>query len=154
MFRTYSDLTSFSVMSTIQPPDMKKVVDWSCHAHSILSNTPATYIIQNHNIYNIQHTQYTIYNIHNIQYTTYTIYNIQHTIFFYKQLKTNSAAGPDSLPPIFYRNAQHSLKYPLTILFRNCIDLHELPNEWKFSIITPKFKSGSHHFHPITALLH
>ena len=59
------------------------------------------------------------------------------------KLKTNSAAGPDLLPPIFYRNTQHSLKYPLTTLFRNCIDLHQLPNEWKFAIITPKFKSGS-----------
>ena len=61
----------------------------------------------------------------------------------WKNLKTNSAAGPDLLPPIFYSKAQHSLNYPLTILFRNCIDLHDLPNEWKFSIITPKFKSGS-----------
>ena len=60
-----------------------------------------------------------------------------------KNLKTNSAAGPDSLPPIFFHHARFSLIHPLTILFRICIDLHELPNEWKFSIITPKFKSGS-----------
>ena len=59
------------------------------------------------------------------------------------KLKTNSSAGPDSLPPIFYRNARSSLIYPLTIFFRICIDLHELPDEWKLSIITPKFKSGS-----------
>ena len=60
-----------------------------------------------------------------------------------EKLKTYSAAGPDLLPPMFYSKAQHSLNYPLTILFRNCIDLHDLPKEWKFSIITPKFKSGS-----------
>ena len=59
------------------------------------------------------------------------------------KLKTNSSAGPDSLPPIFYRNARFSLTYPLSILLRIFIDLHELPNEWKLSIITPKFKSGS-----------
>ena len=59
------------------------------------------------------------------------------------KLKSAKSAGPDSLPPIFYRNARFSLTYPLTILFRICIDLHELPDEWKLSIITPKFKSGS-----------
>ena len=41
----------------------------------------------------------------------------------------------------------------LTILLRICIDLHKLPDEWKLSIITPKFKSGSpplpSNYHPI-----
>ncbi|MFZ2538081.1 MAG: reverse transcriptase family protein [Oscillospiraceae bacterium] len=58
-------------------------------------------------------------------------------------LKTNSAAGPDKLPPIFFRKTSSSLSYPLSIIFRTFFDLHELPAEWKTSIITPKFKKGS-----------
>ena len=47
------------------------------------------------------------------------------------------------LPPILYRNARDFLVFPLSILFRTFIDSHELPNEWKFALITLKFKSGS-----------
>jgi len=59
------------------------------------------------------------------------------------KLKTNSAAGPDCLPPIFFHHAAASMQYPLSILFRSLIDLHSLPSEWKTSVITPKFKKGS-----------
>ncbi|MFZ2539438.1 MAG: hypothetical protein WAX04_11120, partial [Oscillospiraceae bacterium] len=60
-----------------------------------------------------------------------------------KKLKTNAASGPDSLPPILFNKASASLVYPLSVVFRTFIDLHDLPNEWKKSIITPKFKKGS-----------
>ena len=60
-----------------------------------------------------------------------------------KKLRTNSAAGPDKFPPVLFKNTRDSLALPLSVLFRNYIDLHELPNEWKFAIITPKFKPGS-----------
>ena len=58
-------------------------------------------------------------------------------------LKPNSAAGPDSLPPILFRKTANALIHPLTTMFRSFIDLRTLPQEWKHSIITPKFKKGN-----------
>ena len=57
-----------------------------------------------------------------------------------KNLKTHSAAGPDRLPPIFYKNTSNIITHPLSIIYRTFIDTHQLPSEWKHSIITPKFK--------------
>ena len=59
-----------------------------------------------------------------------------------KKLKTHSAAGPDRIPPIFYKNTSTTITYPLSLLFRTSIDTHQLPSEWRHSIITPKFKKG------------
>ena len=59
-----------------------------------------------------------------------------------KKLKTNTAAGPDGLPPILFYYTAHSLSVPLSILFRSLIDLRSVPSEWKQAIITPKFKKG------------
>ena len=59
-----------------------------------------------------------------------------------KKLKTHSAAGPDRIPPIFYKNTSTTITYPLSLLYRTFIDIHQLPSEWKHSIITPKFKKG------------
>ena len=36
-----------------------------------------------------------------------------------------------------------TLCFPISVLFRSLLDLHNLPSEWKHSIISPKFKSGS-----------
>ena len=44
-----------------------------------------------------------------------------------RKLKMNSAAGPDRLPPIFYRQTEVSITNPLSILYRTIIDLHTLP---------------------------
>ena len=60
-----------------------------------------------------------------------------------QKLKPHSSAGPDRLPPIFFLKTKLSLSSPLAIIFRTFIDLHDLPTEWKSSIITPKFKKGS-----------
>ena len=59
------------------------------------------------------------------------------------KLKSNSAAGPDRLPPIFFKHTASELTFPLSILFRTFIDLHTLPDEWRHANITPKFKKGS-----------
>ena len=70
-----------------------------------------------------------------------------------KKLKTNSAAGPDNLPPILFHYTAPSLSLPLSILFRSLIDLRTLPQEWKLSIIIPKFRRGAPsdptNYHPI-----
>ena len=59
-----------------------------------------------------------------------------------RNLKTHSAAGPDRLPPIFYKYTSKTITHPLSIIYRTFIDIHQLPSEWKHSIITPKFKKG------------
>ena len=75
-------------------------------------------------------------NIHisDINTSPQTIYRIL------KKLKTNSAAGPDGLPPIFYHHTAQSMSFPLSIFFRTLIETHSIPDEWRRAIITPKFK--------------
>ena len=57
-------------------------------------------------------------------------------------LKSNSAAGPDNIPSIFYKKSAAAISYPLSIMFRSFIDLHGIPSDWRSAIITPKFKKG------------
>ena len=59
------------------------------------------------------------------------------------KLKKHSAAGPDNLPSIFFRNTSHTLSFPLATIFRSLLETRDLPTEWKHSIITPKFKKGN-----------
>ena len=59
-----------------------------------------------------------------------------------RDLKSNSAAGPDNIPSIFYKKTSVAISYPLSIMFRTFIDLHDIPTDWKTAIITPKFKKG------------
>jgi len=47
------------------------------------------------------------------------------------KLKLNAAAGPDRLPPIFFRKTAKSISGTLSIIFRTFVDLHELPSDWK-----------------------
>ena len=83
-------------------------------------------------------------------------FDIPDIIKILKKLKTNSAAGPDNLPPVFYNKTAHNIAYPLKQLFRTFIDSRTLPQEWKNSIITPKFKKGLStdpaNYRPIIAL--
>ena len=60
-----------------------------------------------------------------------------------RSLKSNSAAGPDCLPSIFFKQTASELAFPLSIIYRTFIDLHTLPTEWRHANITPKFKKGS-----------
>ena len=55
------------------------------------------------------------------------------------KLKSNAAAGSDRIPAILYRKTS-TISIPLSIIFRTCFELRNLPSEWKFSIITPKLK--------------
>jgi hypothetical protein len=59
-----------------------------------------------------------------------------------RKLKSNSAAGPDRLPPIFFKQTAAIISFPLSVLFRSFIDLQSLPSEWRHANITPKFKKG------------
>ena len=59
------------------------------------------------------------------------------------KLKSNAAADPDRIPPIFYRKTSSTISIPLSIIFRTFFELRTLPSEWKSSIITPKLKKGT-----------
>ena len=91
---------------------------------------------ENHQKTSKHHKHQTSPNLNDITFDTPDIIKIL------KKLKTNSAAGPDDLPPIFYNKTAKNIAYPLKQLFRTFIDSRTLPQEWKNSIITPKFKKG------------
>jgi hypothetical protein len=57
-------------------------------------------------------------------------------------LKSNSAAGPDLIPSIFFKKTSSIISYPLATMYRIFIDLHDIPSDWKTATITPKFKKG------------
>ena len=69
-------------------------------------------------------------------------------------LKSNSAAGPDFIPSIFFMKTSHIISYPLATMYRIFIDLHDIPSDWKKTIITPKFKKANHLSHLTIARLH
>ena len=56
--------------------------------------------------------------------------------------KKSFAAGPDGLPPFFFKKMARSLAYPVaelcTLFFKNC----SLPCIWKTAFVTPVFKKG------------
>ena len=58
------------------------------------------------------------------------------------KLKSNSAAGLDQLPPIFYCNTASAIDFPLSVLFRSTLDLRDLPDKRRQAIITPKLKKS------------
>ena len=59
------------------------------------------------------------------------------------KLKAQSAAGPDSFPPIIYKQLAHQLCEPLAIMFRLLMQFGEIPDLWKQATVTPIFKKGS-----------
>ena len=58
-----------------------------------------------------------------------------------KKLKSNSASGPDGLPPLLFKRLGACLAEPLSAFF-NSFSVHQMPNVWSKAIITPVFKSG------------
>jgi Reverse transcriptase (RNA-dependent DNA polymerase)/Endonuclease-reverse transcriptase len=59
------------------------------------------------------------------------------------KLKTNSAPGPDGLPPILYKSLKYQLAEPLSIMFLLFFQYGQLPDEWKTGIVKPIFKAGN-----------
>ena len=58
------------------------------------------------------------------------------------KLKTNSAGGPDGIPPSFLKNALSHISAPLAFLFQLMFDSTFVPNIWLKAHVTPIFKKG------------
>ncbi len=71
-----------------------------------------------------------------------------------KDLKTNSTAGPDGIPPISLKKCVETLKTPLTIIFKKSFESGTVPDKFKIGIVTPIHKGGSRsdpkNYRPIT----
>jgi hypothetical protein len=60
-----------------------------------------------------------------------------------EKLKTNTAHGPDGLPPILYKSLKFQIAEPLSLLFKQIYQYGELPDKWKEATIRPIFKKGN-----------
>jgi hypothetical protein len=60
-----------------------------------------------------------------------------------KNLKTDSAAGPDEIGPKLLQELESVLTKPLTWIFRESINSGEVPAEWRSANVTPIFKKGA-----------
>ena len=59
------------------------------------------------------------------------------------KIKPKTSKTPDSIPPIFLKNAGKSLIPALKQLFQSSLDNGTLPKEWKTALINPVHKKGS-----------
>jgi hypothetical protein len=57
-------------------------------------------------------------------------------------LKEKKPAGPDKIPPSFYKTFAHSLVAVLHNIFSACIAACNIPRPWKQAHVTPIFKKG------------
>ena len=57
-----------------------------------------------------------------------------------KNLKENSAAGPDGISPKLFKSAAEELVKPLTIIFRESMRTSEIPEDWRKAKVTPIYK--------------
>ena len=71
-----------------------------------------------------------------------------------RDLKPNSAAGPDGLAPIFLQKCEKSFIHPLKYIYTNSISTGSVPDIFKIGIITPIHKGGNRsepkNYRPIT----
>ena len=60
-----------------------------------------------------------------------------------KNLKPNSAAGPDNIPARFLQTFSTLISEPLALIFNKSIETGTVPPDWRCGNITPIFKKGS-----------
>jgi len=60
-----------------------------------------------------------------------------------RDLKKDSAAGPDEIGPKMLQELVDELAWPLTKIFRASLDTGDVPNDWKTANVTPIYKKGS-----------
>lgn len=73
-----------------------------------------------------------------------------------KSLDVTKGAGPDGIPPIFFKLTRDTICLPLYVLFNQSISEGKLPSIWKSANVVPVHKSGSRHdvqnYRPISLL--
>ena len=71
-----------------------------------------------------------------------------------KKLKPGRAMGPDGLNPRVWKETASTIARPLTLIFRNSIQIGDLPNEWKHANVTAILKKGNKqlptHYRPVS----
>ena len=60
-----------------------------------------------------------------------------------KDLNSNKAQGPDSIPPKVLKELAKQLSKPLCILFNKSFETGQIPNDWKFAVVTALHKKGN-----------
>ena len=60
-----------------------------------------------------------------------------------RKLKKTKSAGPDGFHPRVLSELCHSIKFPLSIIFRKSYESGILPEAWKKAHVTPIHKKGS-----------
>ena len=55
-------------------------------------------------------------------------------------LKEQSAAGPDGIPPRVIKELRNEIAEPLAILFRESLDTGRIPDDWRDAEVTPIYK--------------
>ena len=60
-----------------------------------------------------------------------------------KELKPNSAAGPDGIHPKLLKECVNEIAPVLAMIFRKSMDSGEVPEEWRQANVIPIFKKGS-----------
>ena len=60
-----------------------------------------------------------------------------------KNLKKNSAPGPDGISVNLLQNAREELLSPLLHIFQKSLDTGVVPRIWKQATVTPIFKKGT-----------
>ena len=58
-------------------------------------------------------------------------------------IDSNKGAGPDFVPPKFYKNCGKSLALPLQLLFNLSLQSGKFPSLWKVTHVVPIHKAGS-----------
>ena len=53
------------------------------------------------------------------------------------EMKEDSAAGPDGIPPRIIKELKEELILPLTILFQKSMDEGRIPDDWRLANVTP-----------------
>ena len=59
-----------------------------------------------------------------------------------RNVKQNSAPGPDGFPPVLLKKLSHCLAYPLSAVYTSFMSVGQIPQAWKQAIVTPVFKGG------------
>ena len=60
-----------------------------------------------------------------------------------KNLKANSAPGPDGICTNLLQNTREELLLPLKIIFEKTLNTGTVPQDWRHAVVTPIFKKGT-----------